>query len=113
MERRTDYRHGLRYELAIAERSETRCSKTGGGDSTGEERRVLVDLKTSDVSASGLSFSSSEPHGLMVGDRFEVRLLAETRDGRGESSILMSTDATLIRATERDGAVTFDRPLKY
>jgi len=104
MERRTDYRHGLRYQLAIASRKGS---------------RVLADLTTTNVSASGLSFSSEKPHGLGVGDRFEVRLLAEIGEGEAKdstspgSSIVMSTRATLIRSTRVGGAVKFDAPLKY
>ena len=98
MERRIDYRHGLRYQLAIADRKES---------------RVLADLVTTDVSASGLSFSSDRAHGLQVGDRFEVRLLAEMGKSPADASILMSTQATLIRTTKVGGAVRFDEPLRY
>jgi hypothetical protein len=98
MERRLDYRHGLRYQLAIAAR---------------KGRRVLADLETHDVSASGLSFAGPAPHGLAVGDRFEVRLLAETGDRASDASIVMRTQATLIRATKAGGAVRFDEPLQY
>ena len=98
MERRIDYRHGLRYQLAISDRKES---------------RVLSDLVTTNVSASGLSFSGEAPHGLKLGDRFEVRLLAETGKQPSDASILMSTNATLIRKTSVGGAVTFDEPLRY
>lgn len=98
MERRIDYRHGLRYQLAIANRN------------AGE---VLVDLTTTNVSASGLSFEGESPHGLAVGDRFEVRLLAETGAADTGTSIVMSTQATLIRSSPDGGAVKFDAPLKY
>jgi len=80
---------------------------------------VLPDLLTSNVSASGLEFSGSAPHGLEIGARFEVRLLAETRARPGNSltaagdSILMRTEATLVRVSDRGGAVRFDTPLKY
>jgi len=80
---------------------------------------VLPDLRTTNVSASGLEFKAPEPHGLELGARFEVRLLAET-SGRGApnpvaagDSILMRTDATLVRVSQRGGAVQFDAPLKY
>jgi len=98
MERRKDYRIGLRYELTL----------THEGDG-----RVWSGLVTADVSATGLSFASRDPHGLEVGERFEVRLLAKV-DGRAdEESMVLSTNATLIRAGERDGAVAFDAPLRY
>jgi hypothetical protein len=127
MERRKDYRHGLRYELTLTEE---------------RDRRVLVDLVTTDVSASGLRFRAPEPHDYPVGTRFEVRMLAELQDRaeaptvpglptrRGTSSahgprrsnppralhdtsLMLSTSATLVRAQGRDGAVRFDAPLKY
>lgn len=98
MERRIDYRHGLHCQLAITDRK-------------GE--RVLVDLVTTNVSASGLSFSGEAPHGLTLGDRFEVRLLAEIGKHQSETSIVMSTQATLIRSTSVGGAVKFDEPLQY
>ena len=98
MERRTDYRHGLRYELTL----------------TDPQRRTLPQLMvTEDVSASGLRFTTTEPHDLVVGSRFEVRMVASTI-GRAESEpMVLSTDATLVRIGERDGAVVFDRPLAY
>jgi hypothetical protein len=98
MERRGDYRLGLQYELTL----------TGQGD-----RRVRRDLVTSNVSATGLSFACEKHHGLAVGDRLEVRLLAQF-EGRSEGeSMVLSAQATLVRAADREGAVVFDGPLAY
>ena len=76
-------------------------------------------MRTTNVSASGLEFKGPEPHGFALGARFEVRLLAEA-SGRGArnpvaagDSILMRTDATLVRVSPRGGAVQFESPLKY
>ncbi len=98
MERRIDYRHGLRYELTL----------------TDPQRRTLPQVMvTENVSASGLRFTTAEPHDLVVGSRFEVRMVASAV-GRGKSEpMVLSTDATLVRVAEREGAVVFDRPLAY
>ena len=90
---------GLQYELTL----------TGQRD-----RRVRSDLVTSNVSATGLSFACEGEHGLSVGDRLEVRLLAqfEGRSDEGESMVL-SAEATMVRAAEKEGAVVFDAPLRY
>ena len=98
MERRKDYRIGLRYELTLTSES---------------DGRVWSGLVTADVSATGLSFESREPHGLGVGARFEVRLLAKVEGRAEEESMVLSTSATLIRAGQLDGAVAFDTPLRY
>ena len=98
MERRTDYRHGLRYELTL----------------TDPQRQTLPQLMiTENVSASGLRFTSTEPHGLAVGSRFEVRMVAPVIGKAKCDSMVLSTDATLVRVDERAGAVVFDRPLAY
>jgi len=98
MERRKDYRIGLRYELTLTDR--------GSG-------RVWSDLVTADVSATGLAFTGSRPHGLRLGDRFELRLLAQAEGRPDQESMVLSTEATLVRADERGGALAFDGPLKY
>jgi hypothetical protein len=99
MERRRDYRLGLKYEMTL----------TGQRD-----RRVRRDLVTSDVSATGLSFACEGEHGLTVGDRLEVRLLAQS-EGRSEEreSMVLSVQATMVRAANGEGAVVFDGPLQY
>ena len=61
MERRTDYRHGLQYELTLTDP---------------HRRTVPQPVVTADVSASGLRFTTVEPHGLVIGTRVEVRMLA-------------------------------------
>ena len=98
MERRRDYRIGLCYELTLTDE---------------RDRKVWSDLTTCNVSATGLSFESRGPHAMRVGDRFEVRLLAQV-DGRStDESMVLSTHATMIRAGSCDGAVVFDAPLAY
>ena len=98
MERRIDYRHGLRYELTL----------------TDPQRRTLPQVMiTENVSASGLRFTTTEPHDLVVGSRFEVRMVAPVIGKSKSDSMVLSTDATLVRAEERSGAVVFDRPLAY
>ncbi|MHC4938617.1 MAG: PilZ domain-containing protein [Planctomycetota bacterium] len=98
MERRRDYRLGLNYELTLTEE---------------HAGKVWSGLVTADVSATGLAFRSREPHGFLVGERFEVRLLAQV-DGRPQDeSMVLSTSATLIRSENCGGAVAFDAPLKY
>ena len=98
MERRRDYRLGLQYEMTLTDE---------------RDGRVWSGLVTADVSATGLRFSSRKPHGLAVGERFGVRLLAQV-DGRSrDESMVLATHATLIRAAGCEGAVVFDGPLAY
>ena len=75
--------------------------------------RVWSDLVTADVSATGLAFTAPRPHGLRLGDRFEVRLLAQTEGRTEQESMVLSTEATLVRADETGGALAFDGPLRY
>ena len=99
MERRGDYRHGLRYSLSL------RCSRT---------RRVLQDLATEDISASGLRLRADHSHGLSAGDRLEVQLFARVATGRkGEDLLVMATDAIVVRADGRHAALRFEAPLTY
>ena len=98
MERRTDYRHGLQYELTLTDR---------------DERTVLGALTTTNVSATGLRFTSPEPHGLAVGARFEVRMLTKATGRADADAMVLSTEATLIRTSESAGSMVFDRPLAY
>ena len=96
MERRRDYRLGLKYEITLTAAS---------------DGRVSSGLVTADVSATGLRFTSQTAHGLAVGERFGVRLLAQA-DGRSEEeSMVLSTQATLVRAADQEGAIVFDAPL--
>ncbi|MEM8885060.1 MAG: PilZ domain-containing protein, partial [Planctomycetota bacterium] len=93
MERRRDYRIGLCYELTLTEE---------------QDRKVWSDLTTRNVSATGLSFESREPHRMCVGDRFEVRLLAQVDGRTTDESMVLSTQATMIRSGPREGALVFD-----
>ena len=98
MERRRDYRHGFRYLLSL------KCRKS---------LRVRNDLITEDVSASGLRLTSDSPHGLRPGDKMEIQLFARV-PGNGEAeTLVMATDATVVRAEKRMAALRFEAPLAY
>lgn len=98
MERRRDYRHGFRYLLSA------KCRRTS---------RVRNDLITEDVSASGLRLTADSPHGLKPGDRIEIQLFARV-PGNGESeTLVMATDATVVRIDKRMAALRFEAPLIY
>lgn len=99
MERRRDYRHLFRYRLSL------RCERT---------KRVIADVTTDDVSASGLSLSAFSPHGLAVGDRCEVQLFARvTGPNRSEDTLVMATDAVVVRSDPKSAALRFEAPLSY
>jgi hypothetical protein len=98
MERRRDHRIGCRYELTLTD-------ETSG--------QIWSDLVTSDVSATGLAFRSGAPHEMRKGERFQVRLLAVVDGHTEDHSMMLSTHATLVRANGCEGAVAFDRPLRY
>lgn len=98
MERRRDYRLGLEYELTLTDE---------------RDGKVWSGLLTADVSAAGLAFKCGKPHCFAIGERFEVRLLAQVGRRPRDESMVLSTRATLIRAEECAGAVAFDTPLKY
>jgi len=98
MERRRDFRHGIRYRLSV------KCLQT---------RRVVSDLATADVSASGLSLTADAPHGLREGDRLEVRLFARIRGALNDDTLVMATDAVVIRSAETTAALRFEAPLAY
>jgi hypothetical protein len=98
MERRKDYRHAFRYRLSL------RCART---------KRVIADVTTEDVSASGLSLAAHSPHGLVVGDRCEVQLFARVLGPNSEDTLVMATDAVVVRSEETSAALRFEAPLAY
>ncbi|MHC4959867.1 MAG: PilZ domain-containing protein [Planctomycetota bacterium] len=98
MERRKDYRHPNRYTLSM------KCPHSG---------RVVDDVSTYDVSASGLSFASLVPHCFSVGDRLEVQLIADVPGRAADDMLILATRGRLVRAEDREGAVSFDAPLAY
>ncbi len=98
MERRKDYRHAFRYRLSL------RCART---------HRVIADVSTEDVSASGLSLLAHGPHGLVVGDRCEIQLFARVPGPTSEDTLVMATDAVVIRSDETSAALRFEAPLAY
>ena len=98
MERRRDYRHGFRYLLSL------KCRRT---------QRVRNDLITEDVSASGLRLRADHPHGLRPGDRLEVQLFARVPGDGEPETLVMATDATVVRAERRVAALRFEAPLVY
>jgi hypothetical protein len=98
MERRRDFRHTFRYLLSL------KCRRT---------LRVHNDFITEDVSASGLRLTADRPHGLRPGDRMEIQLFARV-PGNGEAeTLVMATDATVVRATRKTAALRFEAPLAY
>ena len=98
MERRRDYRHAVRYRLSV------RCART---------HRVIADITTEDVSASGLSLLAHSPHGLLVGDRCEVQLFARVAAPGSEDTLMMATDAVVVRSDDTSAALRFEAPLAY
>ncbi|MHC4548149.1 MAG: PilZ domain-containing protein [Planctomycetota bacterium] len=98
MERRRDFRHGFRYMLSL------KCRRT---------QRVMHDLVTKDVSASGLSLRADLPHGLEAGDRLEVQLFARVPTDDGTDTLVMATDAVVVRTGHRTAALRFEAPLLY
>jgi len=98
MERRRDYRHAVRYRVSL------RCART---------KRVIADITTDDVSASGLMVSAHAPHGLEVGDRCEVQLFARVLGPGAEDTLVMATDAVVVRSDDVTAALRFEAPLAY
>jgi hypothetical protein len=98
MERRRDYRHTFRYRMSL------RCRRT---------RRVIPDVVTEDVSASGLRMRADAPHGLQVGDRCEIQLFARVMGNNSEDTLVMATDATVIRSDDISASLRFEAPLVY
>ncbi|MHC4223509.1 MAG: PilZ domain-containing protein [Planctomycetota bacterium] len=98
MERRRDYRHALQCALSL------KCPQT---------RRVIGDLYTKEVSASGLSFDTAAPHGLTKGQRVEVQLVTPVGGETHEDSLVMATLGVVVRADERCAALHFETPLAY
>lgn len=98
MERRKDYRHLFRYRLSL------RCART---------KRVIADVSTDDVSASGLLLSAQSPHGLVVGDKCEVQLFARVLGPNSDDTLVMATDAVVVRSDPVTAALRFEAPLTY
>ena len=98
MERRKDYRHALRYNVSM------KCPRT---------KRVLDDVATEDVSASGMRFRAGVPHGLKVGDIIEVQLVAQVAGRAADDTLTMATRGTIVWLRDREGAIRFDAPLAY
>ena len=98
MDRRIDFRHGLRYTLSL------KCART---------KQVMHGLATEDVSASGLRLRADEPHGLEAGDRLEVQLFARVKGQDGDDLLVMAANAVVVRAEDRHAAVRFNAPLAY
>ena len=98
MERRRDYRHPLRCALSL------KCPQT---------RRVIDDLHTSDVSASGLSFEATVPHGLLAGERLEIQLVAPGEGQARADAMVMATHGVVVRSSLFAAALEFEAPLAY
>jgi len=98
MERREDFRHGKQYRLTL------KCART---------RRVIDDLVTEDVSASGLRLVSDVPHDLEQGDLIEIRLYARVSARESFDTLVMATDAKVVRASQVTAALSFNAPLAY
>jgi len=98
MERRRDHRHDQNYGCSL------RCLRT---------RRVIDDVLTADVSASGVRVSSDGPHGLAQGDRVEVQLFVTVPAQDGPQLLVMGTDGDVVRAGHRKAAIQFRAPLAY
>ena len=98
MERRKDYRHDLTYSVSI------KCPRT---------QRTLDGVATDRVSASGLSFVASEPHGFREGDLVELQIVANVEGQTSDDLLVMATQATIIRKDALRGAVKFEAPLAY
>ena len=98
MERRADYRHYLRYRLTL------KCPRTS---------RIIDDLVTEDVSASGLSLVADNPHDLVRGDRLGIRLHAQISGTASVDTLVMATDGQVIRVAGLSAALSFRAPLAY
>ncbi len=98
MERRKDHRHSLSYTVSI------KCPRT---------QRVLDGLETERISASGLSFRSTVPHGLNEGDLVELQLIADVSGQMRDDVLVMATQATVVRVNRMRGAVEFEAPLAF
>jgi hypothetical protein len=96
MDRRRDCRHRLAYPVSV---------KAGGKVHGGVESR--------DVSASGLRFRAPPGLGLRQGQRIEIRIVAPVRGRSEQDSLIMATDAVIVRMEAGDAIVRFERPLAY
>jgi hypothetical protein len=76
-------------------------------------RRVISDVVTEDVSASGLRMRADEPHGLKVGDRCEIQLFARVMAQNSEDTLVMATDALVVRSDDTSASLRFEAPLVY
>jgi uncharacterized Fe-S cluster-containing radical SAM superfamily enzyme len=75
--------------------------------------RVVDDVATYDISASGLSFTALVPHSFEVGDRIEVQLVADVPGRAAGDMLILATRGRMVRRSDREGAVAFDVPLAY
>lgn len=75
--------------------------------------RVHAGVESRDVSASGLRFRTPAPLGLARGQRVEIRIVAPVKNRSAEDTLIMATDAVVVRADGEDTAVRFERPLAY
>ena len=98
MERRKDHRLALMYSVSI------KCPRT---------QRTLAGLATERVSASGLSFVATEPHGFCEGDLVELQIVANVEGQEHDDLLVMATQGTVVRKDELRGAVKFAAPLAY
>ena len=98
MDRRNDYRHGLRYSLSL------KCPRTN---------RVISEIATENISASGLRMRADTPLGFSAGDRLEVQLYARVKGQSGNDLLVMATDAVVVRTDGRNTALRFEAPLSY
>jgi hypothetical protein len=98
MERRKDYRHSVRYRLSL------KCRRS---------LRVIADIMTEEVSASGLRLRADLPHGLKVGDRCEVQLFARVLGTNNDDTLIMATDAVVVRSGDVTAVLRFEAPLAY
>ena len=98
MERRRDHRHDKNYGCSL------RCLRT---------RRVIDDVLTADVSASGVRVRADSPHGLERGDRVEVQLFVTVPAQDGPQLLVMGADGEVVRAGHTKAAIEFRAPLAY
>ena len=90
----------------------TTCS-TRSRSGAPKSRRLLDGLATEKVSASGLSFTSDVPHGLTEGERVEIRMVANVVGLARNDTLVLATQATVVRTGAQCGAIRFEAPLAY
>ena len=98
MERRRDYRFAESYPLSL------KCPRT---------RRIIGELSTKNISASGLYFESRIPLRLESGSRYELHVVARVPGQANEDVLVMATRGVVVRSSGRSAALSFDAPLAY